>query len=485
MSPARRINLPNDCPYKRGDEIQFQFEGGSIEGYRHEPLAIALLAAGVRVFGRSIKYHRPRGATCLQAHCSGCLMRVDGVPNVRTCDTPCRSGQVVERQIGWPGSGRDLFRLMDWIYGQRLDHHGMFTSSGTLNRMAMRFVRKMAGFGDPPTADIPRINLLERGEAEVVVIGAGTAGLAASMALAEAGHPVILFEHGDKIGGRLLGRACRIPTDDDRKRSGWEVRQEIKSRFEKLHGIELHQCTPVVAVYPGPDGPCVVASNDRETISIDARRLIVTCGAWDQVPLFEDNDLPGIFTLRGLDRLVCGWGVVPAEPILVAGESDEALQLALQLSLASVELAGVLTERREGELVDVLSKAGVDLIHGHRILRARGGRWLDRVELATASSTEPDLVLDCGMLAVEAPESPAYELAHHAGCRVEFRSASGYVVVTDENGRTSDVRVFAAGHCAGARDTAEAMAQGVRAGLACASKLEGTWRRPSSATAKT
>ncbi len=79
MAHARRIERLADCPTSSGKRVEFQFEGRAIEGFTEEPLAVALLAAGIRVFGRSVKYHRPRGPACLRAHCSGCLMRVDQV----------------------------------------------------------------------------------------------------------------------------------------------------------------------------------------------------------------------------------------------------------------------------------------------------------------------------------------------------------------------------------------------------------------------
>lgn len=472
MSNAHRIARPETCPYTRGEKIQFQFEGKRIEAYEREPLAMALLAAGVRVFGRSIKYHRPRAATCLSNHCTACMMRVDGVPNVRTCDTTSRSGQVVERQMGWPGAGRDVFRIMDWFYGQRLDHHSLFTSTGSLNRMAMRMVRKMSGFGQPPTADPPRPNPIRQLSAKAVVIGAGVAGLQAAMALAEAGHQVIQLEHGDKIGGLMLDCSCRVDTGDGQLIPGWQAREQTRDRFDKLRGIELHQLTPVVAVYPGTQRPCILASNDNETMAIEAERLVVTTGAWGQIPLFENNDLPGIFSLRGLDKLICGWGVVPAEPVLVAGESDQALQLALELAEVGVKLAGVLTQRDKGPAIEALKKRNIERIKGLRILRARGGRWLNRVELARLDADEPEVVLDCGALAAEAPPAPAYELAHHAGCRVRFSSQAGYTVGCDHNGRTSDGHIFAAGLCAGAADASQAWLGGQRAGLACALSIE-------------
>ena len=76
--------------------VSFELDGETLGGLEGEPLACALLAAGEHLFSRSIKYHRPRGPYCLSAACTQCLMRVDGVPNVYTCQTPLRAGMRVE-----------------------------------------------------------------------------------------------------------------------------------------------------------------------------------------------------------------------------------------------------------------------------------------------------------------------------------------------------------------------------------------------------
>jgi thioredoxin reductase len=154
------------------------------------------------------------------------------------------------------------------------------------------------------------------------------------------------------------------------------------------------------------------------------------------------------------------------------GDGDDTLHLALRLSQAGVRLAGVVTGREDGESVARLKEAGIALFHGHTILRARGGRWLDRLEFRSRNGDEADLLLDCQACALEAPAAPAYELAHHAGCRVRFDSQSGYTVRAGPDGRTSHACVFAAGHCAGASDVAEAMRQGEAAGLSCALSLK-------------
>jgi sarcosine oxidase subunit alpha len=462
MAQGRRIKSPEGNPFERGKQVRFQFEGRSLQGYDHEPLAVALMAAGVRVFGRSLKYHRPRGPVCLHGHCSGCLMRVNGVANIRTCETPCRSGMVVERQTGWPSAGLDFFRAVDLLSGERLDHHGMFTASSVLNRIAGYVVRKLSGLGAPPTADPQTPVPISRFSSDAVVIGAGAAGLSAAKTLSGCGHNVVLLEAEEHRGGRLLDGATQ---------NGWERIRDFKEEIESVAGIEIHVKTPALAVYPG-DTLQVVAGNEGKTFWISARRLIVCTGTYEQIPLFENNDLPGIFGPRAMDRLVCGYSVVPAEPVLVVGERDATLRLAGRLRELNVTLAGVVTTRTEGDALTSLKRKNVEIFQDRRIVRALGGKWLDRVELAHRSSEQSDLVLDCRACVVEAPPAPAYELAHHAGCRVSFSSQSGYLVQVNDEGQTTHGQIFAAGHIAGS-DSVDAAAQsGERAGLACALSLK-------------
>ncbi len=96
---------------QKGRQISFQFNSRTITAYKGETIAAAFYASGVRIFSRSFKYHRPRGLFCMAGHCSNCLMRVDGVPNVRVCREPARQGSVVMSQNAWPSLKFDLAAL--------------------------------------------------------------------------------------------------------------------------------------------------------------------------------------------------------------------------------------------------------------------------------------------------------------------------------------------------------------------------------------
>jgi len=95
-----RIQQHPVIDYDRGERVIFLYNGVEVEGYTNETVAAALHAAGVRSLGTSSKLHRHRGLFCATGDCAGCLMTVDGEPNVRICITKCRSGMVVEEQMG-------------------------------------------------------------------------------------------------------------------------------------------------------------------------------------------------------------------------------------------------------------------------------------------------------------------------------------------------------------------------------------------------
>ncbi|SRR6056297_2577569 len=86
--------------FDRKNKLVFQYNGKEVEAFEGETVAAALHAAGIKTLRRSIRYHRPRGLFCAIGNCSSCLMKVNGIPNVKTCITKVEDGMVVEEQTG-------------------------------------------------------------------------------------------------------------------------------------------------------------------------------------------------------------------------------------------------------------------------------------------------------------------------------------------------------------------------------------------------
>src|SRR5439155_10155658 len=175
-----------------------------------QSIAAALYASGVRTFSRSFKYHRPRGLFCVSGDCPNCLMQVDGRPNVRTCIEPARQGQVVCGQNAWPGLRFDVLRVFDRLsyflpVGFYYKH---FYKPRWLWPLFEHTVRHIAGLGRIDVhAPVHADTSIEHVQAQVCVIGAGPAGLAAAAAAAEAGAEVLILERQPHWGGHLLDEA--------------------------------------------------------------------------------------------------------------------------------------------------------------------------------------------------------------------------------------------------------------------------------------
>ncbi len=147
--------------FERGRKVTIYFEGRPIEAYEGETIAMALHAAGIRVLSHSGEKHRPRGGLfCAIGKCSSCLVKVNGIPNVRSCITLVEDGMRIEMQ-----KGKEML---------------------------------------PRTAKPPEWKDATRYEADVVVIGGGPAGLMAAIHAADAGASVILIDEQPKLGGQLV-----------------------------------------------------------------------------------------------------------------------------------------------------------------------------------------------------------------------------------------------------------------------------------------
>ena len=185
------------------DPVEITVDGKKFLAERGEPVAISLLAMGRMVLSRSVKYHRPRGPLCLEGRCDGCLMRVEGVPNVMTCKVPAQEGLTVETQNVLGNARVDFLSVADWLFPDSMDHHHMFTRFAPINRLMQKVARRIAGIGRLP--DVPMLPLSVREEkVDVLVVGAGGAGIRTANAAAKKGATVLLVEENIFGGTRFL-----------------------------------------------------------------------------------------------------------------------------------------------------------------------------------------------------------------------------------------------------------------------------------------
>ncbi len=195
----------------RGRSLRFSFDGRALEGHPGDSLASALLANGVRLVGRSFKYHRPRGILTAGSEEPNALVRLgEGAraePNCRATMAPLRDGLAALSQNRWPSLALDLMALnglLSPIFPAGFYYKTFKWPAAFWTRVYERLIRRAAGLGDAPLAPDPDRYDKRHAHCDVLVVGGGPAGLAAALAAGRAGARVILVDEQTRFGGRLL-----------------------------------------------------------------------------------------------------------------------------------------------------------------------------------------------------------------------------------------------------------------------------------------
>lgn len=413
-----------------------QVDGTRVPARTGESVTSAMLAAGRPLVSRSSKYHRPRGPFCLSASCASCLVRIDGAPNMRACETPCREGLVVESQNVLGGAAHDLLGAIDFLAPHGIDHHHVATWSQFANRLAVGASRHLAGLGRlPDHAPDPWPEATEE-RFDAVVIGAGPAGLAAAAALARSGVRALLVERERTLGGRLR---CRLDMAGD---PPLEWAADVADGVRRAGGDVAENAVALGLWRDGDGFVAAVAQRARRgrVRLVRSPRWVLTTGTWPQPPDFAANDLPGIHGARGLAVALAEDGVLPGERMVVLGAGGEALAVARKF-----EAAGMVVQQVEDG-----------------VARARGRGRLAGLVLSDGRS------VSCDTLAVVGGRAPASELAREAGAELELVPDTGAFRVRPGADGAVAPGVFAAGEATGSCSAAESADQGRRAGEAAA-----------------
>jgi sarcosine oxidase, subunit alpha len=446
---------------ERSSTVKFTFDGKSVTALAGDTIASALYAAGRRTFSRSFKYHRRRGLMCCSGDCPNCLVAVDGAPGVRACTEPVRDGIRVEHLNARPGLELDLMAVTDAVGGPFTPpgfYYKTFIRPRRLWPLYERLLRHAAGLGRLPKAQPERTWRTEyrRRHADVLVVGGGVAGLAASVAAAELGADVVLVDDGPEPGGRLL----------------WEGRHEHARSLvarARAAGVEVLSAAPALGHFDG-----LVAVWQGDTLhQIRARHHIYATGATEQPLVFAGNDLPGVMLSGGARRLASLYAVAPGARAVVVTTSDRGIRAALALQAVGVEVLAVADLRRERSRAALRLPANeIEALHGWTVLAARGGRAVQGAALAplqslgAGGSAAEHREFECDLLIVSGGDAPATALPAQAGAETAYDEALGQFRLAK-----LPAGVWAAGQLAGEGGWGLAEESGELAGLQSAHAL--------------
>ncbi|HYY06888.1 MAG TPA: 2Fe-2S iron-sulfur cluster-binding protein [Candidatus Limnocylindria bacterium] len=419
----------------RARAVRFEFDGRPVEGLEGDTIGSALFAAGQRTFSRSFKYHRPRGLLCCAGQCPNCLVAVDGAPGIRACTEPVREGMKVEHMNASPTLDFDLMAVTDRLAGPFTPpgfYYKTFIRPRRLWPLYEKLLRNAAGLGRLSRASREEREWrteYRRRHADVLVVGAGAAGLSAAIAAADLGADVVLVDEGSEPGGWLL-----VEGETERARA--------LAERARASGVEVLSSASALGYF---DGLTPVWEGDT-LHQVRARRHVFATGAIEQPLVFAGNDLPGVMLSGGARRLAALYALKPGAAAVVATTSDRGLDAALALSAAGVELRAVadLRPASASSAAKALVREEVELLPGWTVVKAKGRRAVTGAVLAPLEG-DGQRSFDCDLLVVSGGAAPATSLLGQAGAPTAYESGRAHFAL----GELPD-GILAAGEVAGA-----------------------------------
>jgi len=466
--------LPSRGRIDRSRPLNFTFDGKRYAGFQGDTLASALLANDVRLVGRSFKYHRPRGILSAGSEEPNALIELRSgarrEPNTRATTIELYDGLDAASQNRWPSLRFDLLSLtapLAPFMSAGFYYKTFMWPASFWEKLYEPFIRRAAGLGR--VAGQPDPDHYEKAYlyCDVLVIGAGPAGLAAALAAGRSGARVVLCDESFELGGRLLSERCEIA---GAPATEWVA--AVVAELAAMPEVKVMPRTTVFGVYDGGTYGALERVSDhlaeppafqprQRYWQIVAKRAVLASGAIERPLVFGGNDRPGVMLAGAVRSYINRFGVMPGRQCVVVTTGDDGWRSANDLVHAGGTVAAIVDARREVSpaIRQAADKAGIRVILGAQAQSVHGRTAVSGLDVVHDNGATEHL--HCDLVAMSNGWNPAIHLTTHLGGKPVWdagRAAflppaqlpSGLVVAGAANGTGALSRAIAEGSDAGA-----------------------------------
>ncbi|MCU0830391.1 MAG: sarcosine oxidase subunit alpha family protein [Rhizobiaceae bacterium] len=475
MSAAQKNRIAGKGRLNAAKPLRFSFDGKVMQGLEGDTLASALIANDIHLVGRSFKYHRPRGILAAGVEEPNALVQVkrDGArtePNVRATVAEIYDGFAADSQNRWPSLEYDIGAVNDLaspFIPAGFYYKTFMWPAKAWAKLYEPNIRRAAGLGKAPIEADPDAYANRFAHCDVLVIGAGAAGLAAALAAAEAGASVMICDEQAGVGGALKFETSAMI--DGQGGHDWAVATAAK--LAAMDNVRLLTRTTAFA-YQAQNMVCLVeritehlatfnADTPRERVwQVRAKRVIIAAGAIERHMVFAENDRPGIMLASAARTFLNHYGVAVGRNVGVFTANDSAYHAAIDLKKAGVNVAAIVDWRDApaGPAIEDARALGIEVIPGAGVI-STGGRLRVSSMLVQAKAGGVSRLIPVDALLMSAGWTPSVHM---------YSQSRGRVVWDKETGRflpgAYPQDAISVGACNGAISLSETIDQALAAG---------------------
>lgn len=419
-----RLAAPYGTAIQRDKKVEFEFDGQKFQGYAGDSIASALIASGRWVISRSFKYHRPRAPLTMAGQDANTLIQLPQEANVLADMTNIEHAVVASGQ----NYSSSLMKDSDAMLG----HFSKFMPVGFYYRSFYKpkgvwkmwepMIRKKAGLGVLDLNFEPEYYDKAYLFTDVIVIGAGPAGLQSALTAAEAGLKVLLIEQDKMLGGSL--NYARFDIDAEKAQN---LKIELIQKVERHSNISILKQATCNAWFTDHYLPII---QGKRMYKVRAKQCIVASGSFDQPVVFRNNDLAGVMLTSAVQRLVKLYAVKPGQKIAILTGNDDGYLAALDLVEAGLNVVALIDMRigtANHELQTAVQLKKVPCYFNSTVYEAKHSKGMLHlsgidVRQITGQGTVADDAhyLKCDVLAMSSGYMPVYQLLCQAGAKLSY-----------------------------------------------------------------
>ena len=425
--------------------ISFTFNGKKYYGFKGDTLASALLANNVHLVGRSFKYHRPRGIMTSGSEEPNAIVQLHKntsrtEPNVRATEIEIYEGLEASSQNCWPNVNFDIGGINN-LLSPLLPagfYYKTFMWPASFWEKYEYFIRKSAGLGKSPTLPDPDVYEHNYIHCDVLIIGAGVAGIMAAKIAAKNGLKTLLVDEKPNLGGSTIYQNSDFFKINNQTSGSW-LEKEI-NEIKKLENLEIKLRTSVAAFH----GYNYLLAKENLTdhlpiehrknktrqklLKIRAKKVISATGSIERPLIFDNNDRPGILLSSAIKRFADFFGVACGEKNVFLTNNDSAYESAISLIQKGINVEAIIDNRDniESKLLYEVEKNNIKVFKGSTVVNTSGYKRINKIFIMQLSKDGQKVVgskteLSCDCLGVSGGWTPAVHLFTQSGGKLKFR----------------------------------------------------------------